>query len=146
MERELINHRSLLHPNIIAFKEVFLTSTHLGIGMEYAAGGELFDRIVKAGRFSEDEARYFFQQLISGVEYCHSEARARPPPSQRPSQCPVLDLCARAQAWSRLPVSLRQGVNCMTWDTWVFPGHCSQCCIRAAGCSHLHNTGVTPEQ
>lgn len=39
--------------------------------MEYAAGGELFDRIVKAGRFSEDEARFFFQQLISGVEYCH---------------------------------------------------------------------------
>ena len=41
--------------------------------MEYAAGGELFDRIVKAGRFSEDEARFFFQQLISGVDYCHSE-------------------------------------------------------------------------
>ena len=30
---------------------------------------------VKAGRFSEDEARYFFQQLISGVEYCHDQAR-----------------------------------------------------------------------
>lgn len=41
--------------------------------MEYAAGGELFDRIVKAGRFSEDEARYFFQQLISGVAWCHRE-------------------------------------------------------------------------
>ena len=41
--------------------------------MEYAAGGELFDRIVKAGRFSEDEARFFFQQLISGVGYCHGE-------------------------------------------------------------------------
>jgi serine/threonine-protein kinase SRK2 len=39
--------------------------------MEYAAGGELFDRIVKAGRFCEDEARYFFQQLISGVAWCH---------------------------------------------------------------------------
>lgn len=55
---------------------MFLTNTHLGIVMEYAAGGELFDRIVKAGRFSEDEARYFFQQLISGVEYCHSEVLA----------------------------------------------------------------------
>ncbi|KAH7433205.1 hypothetical protein KP509_07G059300 [Ceratopteris richardii] len=39
--------------------------------MEYAAGGELFQRICNAGRFSEDEARFFFQQLISGVSYCH---------------------------------------------------------------------------
>ncbi|KAE9599366.1 hypothetical protein Lal_00044078 [Lupinus albus] len=70
--REIINHRSLCHPNIIRFKEVVLTPTHLGIVMEYAAGGELFDRICNAGRFSEDEARYFFQQLISGVCYCHS--------------------------------------------------------------------------
>ncbi|CAN6461155.1 unnamed protein product [Victoria cruziana] len=54
------------------FKEVTLTPTHLAIVMEYAAGGELFERICSAGRFSEDEARYFFQQLISGVSYCHS--------------------------------------------------------------------------
>ncbi|KDD75670.1 protein kinase, partial [Helicosporidium sp. ATCC 50920] len=74
VEREIINHRQLSgHPNIIRFREVFLTTTHLGIAMEYAAGGELFDRIVKAGRFSEDEARYFFQQLISGVAWCHRE-------------------------------------------------------------------------
>ncbi|KAL9158649.1 hypothetical protein ABFS82_08G083100 [Erythranthe guttata] len=70
--REIINHRSLRHPNIIRFKEVVLTPTHLLIVMEYASGGELFDRICSAGRFSEDEARYFFQQLISGVCYCHS--------------------------------------------------------------------------
>ncbi|WVY94487.1 hypothetical protein V8G54_033575 [Vigna mungo] len=110
--REIINHRSLRHHNIIRFKEVVLTPTHLGIVMEYAAGGELFERICSAGRFSEDEfsthhrheatylpsltsllatecleiqffdfhscylllfqGRYFFQQLISGVSYCHS--------------------------------------------------------------------------
>ncbi|XP_042440434.1 serine/threonine-protein kinase SAPK7-like [Zingiber officinale] len=69
--REIINHRVLRHPNIIRFKEVVLTPTHLGIVMEYAAGGELFDRICNSGRFSEDEARYFFQQLICGVSYCH---------------------------------------------------------------------------
>ncbi|KAK8959160.1 Serine/threonine-protein kinase SAPK7 [Platanthera guangdongensis] len=69
--REIINHQSLRHPNIIRFKEVLLTTTHLAIIMEYAAGGELFERICSAGRFSEDEARYFFQQLISGVSYCH---------------------------------------------------------------------------
>jgi serine/threonine-protein kinase SRK2 len=110
VEREITNHRQLLHPNIIKFKEVccsrqtpavwrpwsstgkphvsratvhkpqlavctqvFLTPTHMAIVMEYAAGGELFDRIVKAGRFYEDEARFFFQQLVAGVDYCHSQ-------------------------------------------------------------------------
>lgn len=64
---------SLTWPNLVCHLQVFLTPTHLGIAMEYAAGGELFDRIVKAGRFSEGEARFFFQQLISGVDNCHSE-------------------------------------------------------------------------
>lgn len=72
VQREIMNHRSLKHPNIVRFKEVYLTPTHLAIVMEYAAGGELFERICIAGRFSEDEARFFFQQLISGVSYCHS--------------------------------------------------------------------------
>ncbi|KAJ7299423.1 hypothetical protein O6H91_09G097100 [Diphasiastrum complanatum] len=72
VQREIINHRLLRHPNIVRFKEVLLTPTHLAIAMEYAAGGELFERISTAGRFTEDEARYFFQQLVSGVSYCHS--------------------------------------------------------------------------
>ncbi|KAG9158009.1 hypothetical protein Leryth_000168, partial [Lithospermum erythrorhizon] len=72
VQREIINHRSLRHPNIIRFKEVLLTPTQLAIVMEYASGGELFAKICSAGRFSEDEGRFFFQQLISGVSYCHS--------------------------------------------------------------------------
>nr|AIH00106.1 sucrose nonfermenting 1-related protein kinase 2.3 [Fragaria x ananassa] len=72
VQREIINHRSLRHPNIVRFKEVILTPTHLAIVMEYASGGELFERICNSGRFSEDEARFFFQQLISGVSYCHA--------------------------------------------------------------------------
>ncbi|PWA80455.1 serine/threonine-protein kinase SAPK1 [Artemisia annua] len=55
VDREILNHRSLNHPNIIRFKEVLLTETHLAIVMEYANAGELFERICTAGRFSEDE-------------------------------------------------------------------------------------------
>ncbi|KAG5528755.1 hypothetical protein RHGRI_029425 [Rhododendron griersonianum] len=55
VQREIINHRSLRHPNIVQFKEVILTQTHLAIVLEYAAGGEFFNRICSAGRFCEDE-------------------------------------------------------------------------------------------
>ncbi|GFY96118.1 SNF1-related protein kinase 2.7 [Actinidia rufa] len=55
VQREIMNHRSLKHPNIVRFKEVLLTPTHLAIVMEYAAGGELFQRICNVGRFNEDE-------------------------------------------------------------------------------------------
>lgn len=46
-----------LHPDLISL-QVMLTPTHLAIVMEYAAGGELFERICNAGRFSEDEVQF----------------------------------------------------------------------------------------
>ena len=56
--------------------QVFLTRTHLVLAMEYAAGGDLF-RYVSARRgLPEDEARWFFQQLIVAVDYCHRMVRA----------------------------------------------------------------------
>lgn len=39
--------------------------------MEYVEGGELFDYLVSKGRLHADEARHYFQQIISGVDYCH---------------------------------------------------------------------------
>lgn len=41
--------------NLFGLLQVVLTPTHIAIVMEYAAGGELFERICSAGRFSEDE-------------------------------------------------------------------------------------------
>lgn len=76
VKRELVNHRLLTHPNIVRFIEAVVTEKHLAIVMEYASGGELFDWILRKGRFEEPEARYFFQQLISGVAYCHAKGVA----------------------------------------------------------------------
>jgi 5'-AMP-activated protein kinase, catalytic alpha subunit len=47
------------------------TPSDIYVVMEYVRSGELFDYIVEKGRLAEDEARHFFQQIISGVEYCH---------------------------------------------------------------------------
>jgi serine/threonine-protein kinase SRK2 len=60
-----------VHPHVIQFKEVFLTPTHLAIAMEYAPGGDLFSYVSARGGLSEDDTRWFFQQLIIGLDYCH---------------------------------------------------------------------------
>jgi serine/threonine-protein kinase SRK2 len=36
-------------------------------------GGELFGIIRKARRFPENDARYFFQQIVCGIEYLHGD-------------------------------------------------------------------------
>lgn len=40
--------------------------------MEYASGGELFDYIVAHKRVKEKEARVFFRQIVSAIDYCHT--------------------------------------------------------------------------
>ncbi|KAK9810565.1 hypothetical protein WJX73_001103 [Symbiochloris irregularis] len=71
VEREISNHSNLLHPHIVQFKEVFLTAEYLAIVMEFAQGGDMFQYVKRRGGVHEHEARWFFQQLIIGLDYCH---------------------------------------------------------------------------
>ncbi|KAM3313953.1 hypothetical protein ACQJBY_033066 [Aegilops geniculata] len=70
-KREIKILRLFIHPHIIRLYEVIYTPTDIFVVMEYCKYGELFDCIVEKGRLQEDEARRIFQQIISGVEYCH---------------------------------------------------------------------------
>lgn len=69
--REIRNLKLFRHPHIIKLYQVMSTPTDIFMIMEYVSGGELFDYIVKNGRLCESEARRFFQQIVSGVDYCH---------------------------------------------------------------------------
>ncbi len=71
VKREIKILKMCDHPHIIRLYEVIETPTDVYVFIEYSSGGELFDYIVERGRLSESEARRFFQQLLSGVEYCH---------------------------------------------------------------------------
>ncbi|PNX71996.1 SNF1-related protein kinase, partial [Trifolium pratense] len=71
VRREIKILRLFMHHHIIRLYEVVETTTDIYVVMEYVKSGELFDYIVEKGRLQEDEARSFFQQIISGVEYCH---------------------------------------------------------------------------
>ena len=60
------------HPNVILVAEIFESSNSFYSVMEYCEGGELFNYIVKNQRLNEDEAAFFYYQLINGLEYIHS--------------------------------------------------------------------------
>jgi len=62
---------TLRHAHIVQMREVFETPTALYIIMERAMGGELFDRIVEKGSFSEAEAATVTYQLLSALADMH---------------------------------------------------------------------------
>ncbi len=50
---------------------MFLTNDYLAIVMEYATGGDMFQLVVANRGLPEVDARWYFQQLIIAVDYCH---------------------------------------------------------------------------
>ncbi|CAG8456663.1 1617_t:CDS:10 [Paraglomus occultum] len=73
IQREIGVLQSVMHPNIVKLYDVFETDKYIGIIMEYASGGELFDHILAHRYLKERDACRLFAQLISGVNYLHKK-------------------------------------------------------------------------
>ncbi len=56
----------LRHPNIIKLYEVLDTTNDIFVIMELANGGELYE-FMQNQKISEDQARFYFKQIINGV-------------------------------------------------------------------------------
>lgn len=70
-ERQILQHQALVHPHVVHLIEVFLTPSHLAIVMEYMEGGTLLDHVKRMGRVDEEEARWYFQQIMIALDYLH---------------------------------------------------------------------------
>ncbi|KAI5122647.1 hypothetical protein M0805_007910 [Coniferiporia weirii] len=73
VEREIEVLRTIKHPNIVRLYDVIETDKYIGIILEYASGGELFDHILAHRYLKERDACKLFAQLISGVWYIHQK-------------------------------------------------------------------------
>lgn len=73
MFREINALSILSHPNIVKLEEVIQNDKYIGIVLEYASGGELFDHILTHRYLKDNVACRLFAQLISGVHYLHSK-------------------------------------------------------------------------
>lgn len=61
------------HPNIVGFRDWFESKDKFYIVTQLATGGELFDRIVKEGKFTESDAVIVIVQILKAVSYLHDE-------------------------------------------------------------------------
>mmetsp|Transcript_102721 Transcript_102721/g.257543 ORF Transcript_102721/g.257543 Transcript_102721/m.257543 type:complete len:398 (+) Transcript_102721:133-1326(+) len=76
LEQEISNHSLLKHRNVLNLIEVFETPDLHALVLECAAGGDLFDFIVRSGRVPEDQARPIFLQLVAALSHCHAHGVA----------------------------------------------------------------------
>lgn len=76
LEREIDILKSLKHPNIVESYFDFRDSKHAFLGMEFAAGGGMFDKLSKCGKFNMATAAQYFFEMCDALEYMH----ARKPP------------------------------------------------------------------
>ena len=51
----------------------FQTKNCIALVVDFAYGGDLAHRLHKVGRLRENEAKFYFAELASAVEYLHSE-------------------------------------------------------------------------
>ncbi len=73
INREITILQQLSHPNIVRLHEKIETDRYIGIILEYASGGELFDYILNHRYLKDPSARRLFAQLVSGVGYLHKK-------------------------------------------------------------------------
>ncbi|KAI4827427.1 hypothetical protein KUCAC02_030821 [Chaenocephalus aceratus] len=71
IENEIAVLHKIKHANIVSLEEIFESKSHLYLVMQLVSGGELFDRIIEKGFYTEKDASKLIQQILDAVKYLH---------------------------------------------------------------------------
>ncbi|XP_076041905.1 serine/threonine-protein kinase Chk1-like [Oratosquilla oratoria] len=74
-EQELLVHWRLDHANVVKLISTEQEGAEMHIYFEFAAGGDLSDEIGHSG-MGEEQAHFYFVELMSGVGYLHAQGIA----------------------------------------------------------------------
>ncbi|CAI5456066.1 unnamed protein product [Caenorhabditis angaria] len=72
IEREVQILKTIDHPHIVKTYEIMRHDRMIYIVTEYCSGGELYDTLIEKGRVPENQARKWFAQTASALQYLHS--------------------------------------------------------------------------
>lgn len=67
-----IMHHLTGQPNIVELKGAYEDKYSVHLVMELCAGGELFDRIISKGKYTERAAASLFRTIVQVIQTCHS--------------------------------------------------------------------------
>ncbi|XP_053173439.1 calcium/calmodulin-dependent protein kinase IGb [Scomber japonicus] len=71
LENEITVLRRIKHDNVVGMEDFYESRTHYYLVMQLVSGGELFDRILDRGVYSEKDASRVIQQVLQAVSYLH---------------------------------------------------------------------------
>lgn len=71
IENEITVLKKIKHENIVALEDIYESPSHLYLVMQLVSGGELFDRIVEKGFYTEKDASTLIRQVLDAVFYLH---------------------------------------------------------------------------
>ncbi|KAM7208897.1 hypothetical protein V8F20_000775 [Naviculisporaceae sp. PSN 640] len=72
IEREIAILKLVQHPNILSLVDIWENRAEIYMVTEYVPNGDLFGHINANGPLCEKEAVFYFRQMMSALEYCHS--------------------------------------------------------------------------
>lgn len=73
IDREVEILTKVNHPNIVRLYDLIESETRLYLIMELVTGGELFDKIVAKGYYSEKDACLVIKNVVSAIKYLHEQ-------------------------------------------------------------------------
>jgi calcium-dependent protein kinase len=73
LKQEINIMKTMDHPNIVKLFETFEDQGFIYLVMELCCGGELFERILEAGRFTEADAAAVMLHIFRGIFYMHEQ-------------------------------------------------------------------------
>ncbi|NXL56246.1 KCC1G kinase, partial [Chordeiles acutipennis] len=71
LENEIAVLRKIKHENIVSLEDIYESTTHFYLVMQLVSGGELFDRILERGVYTEKDASVVIHQVLTAVKYLH---------------------------------------------------------------------------
>lgn len=76
LEREITIMQKVSHPHVLSLKEVYEDATTVTLVLDLVTGGELFEKVLQKGHFSEQDSALIVTQILEALVYLHNKGVA----------------------------------------------------------------------